>query len=70
VNFEEFVSFLDVEHFLGLLGKNTWSSDGNETQVVIKTLIGEILAERMPSKDKIPEVYLEFARMLKPPTMY
>ena len=65
VNFEDFVAFLDIEHYLGLRGKDTWSSDGNETQVVIKTLIGEILTERMPSK--VPELYLEFARMLRPP---
>jgi len=66
VNFEDFMAFLDVEHYLGLRGKETWSSHGNEAQVVVKTLIGEILTERMPSKDKIPEIYLQFAKILKP----
>ena len=67
VNFEEFVAFLDIEHYLGLRGKDTWSSDGNETQVVIKTLIGEILSETTPQKGKIPDLYLQFAKLLKPP---
>ncbi len=66
VNFEEFLGYLDIEHYLGLRGKDTWSRDGNEGQVVVKTLIGEILAQRMVMIDRIPELYLEFARRLKP----
>ncbi len=64
VNFEEFMAFLDVEFYLGLRGKDTWSSQGNESQVVVKTLIGEILTERMPGA--VPDLYLEFVRLLKP----
>jgi len=45
VNFEEFLGFLDIEHYLGLRGSDTWSRDGNEGQVVVKTLIGEILID-------------------------
>jgi hypothetical protein len=66
MNFEEFLGFLDIEHFLGLRGSDTWSRDGNEGQVVIKTLIGEILANHLPPNDNIPELYLEFARRLQP----
>jgi len=66
VDFEEFLGFLDIEHYLGLRGSDTWSTDGNEGQVVVKTMIGEILAECMPSPDAIPELYLEFARRLQP----
>src|SRR5215469_5316018 len=33
VMFEEFLGYLDVEHFLGLRGSETWSKEGNETQV-------------------------------------
>lgn len=66
VDFEEFLGYLDIEHYLGLRGKDTWSGDGNEGQVVVKTLIGKILTQYMPSSDKIPELYLEFARHLKP----
>jgi len=64
VDLEEFMAFLDIEFHLGLRGKDTWSSHGNETQVVVKTLIGEILTERMPTK--IPELHLSFAKLLKP----
>lgn len=66
VDFEDFMAFLDVEYYLGLRGKETWSEDGNESQVVVKTLIGEILTERMPPENKLPEVYLQFADMLQP----
>jgi len=66
VDFEEFLGFLDIEHYLGLRGSDTWSTDGNEGQVVVKTMIGEILTECMPSPDAIPELYLEFARHLQP----
>jgi hypothetical protein len=64
VMFEEFLGYLDVEHFLGLRGSETWSTEGNETQIIVKTLIGQILTEFMPLK--IPELYLKFARKLKP----
>lgn len=66
VDFEDFMAFLDVEHYLGLRGKDTWSRDGNEGQIVVKTLIGEILTERTPPKDRIPELYLRFAGLLQP----
>ena len=66
VDFEDFMAFLDIEHFLGLRGSDTWSSHGNETQVVVKTLIGEILTKRMPQRDGIPDLYFRFAEILKP----
>lgn len=66
VNFEEFLGYLDVEHFLGLRGSETWSEDGNESQVVIKTLIGQILTEKMPKKNAIPNLYLKFVEKLQP----
>lgn len=46
VNFEEFLGFLDIEHYLGLRGKDTWSRDGNEGQIVVKTLLGKCLGIR------------------------
>lgn len=66
VDFEDFLAFLDIEYYLGLRGSDTWSADGNEGQVVVKTLIGEILAERTPSEDAIPPLYLRFASALQP----
>jgi hypothetical protein len=66
VNFEEFLGFLDVEYHLGLRGSDTWSADGNETQVIAKTLIGQILTERMPPRHKLPGLYLDFANKLRP----
>ena len=66
VDFEDFMRFLDIEHFLGLRGSDTWSRDGNESTVVVKTLIGEILAECTPNVGDIPKLYLEFAEKLSP----
>ena len=36
IDFEEFLAFLDIEHRLGFAGSDTWSSSGNETQVMNK----------------------------------
>ena len=66
VNFEEFLGYLDIEHYLGLRGKDTWSDDGNEGQIVAKTLIGEILTQYTPKINDIPDLYLEFANNLQP----
>ena len=33
VDFEDFCRFLDIEHYLGLRGSDTWSQDGNEGTV-------------------------------------
>jgi hypothetical protein len=66
VDFEDFLAFLDIEHYLGLRGRHTWSDDGNEGQVVVKTLIGEILTEKTPLPDKVPELYRRFAAGLRP----
>jgi hypothetical protein len=66
VDFEEFLGFLDIEHYLRLRGKDTWSDDGNETQVIIKTLIGQILTEKTPQSHAIPKLYMRFAERLQP----
>lgn len=66
VDFEDFLSFLDYEHFLKLSGSDTWSEDGNESQVMIKYAIGKILSERTPDIEEIPDSYFEFANLLTP----
>ena len=66
VDFEDFMRFLDVEHYLGLRGGDTWSKDGNEGTIVTKFLIGSILARYVNEREDVPELYLEFARRLDP----
>lgn len=66
VDFEDFMRFLDIEHYLGLRGKDTWSGDGNEGTVVTKYLIGKILARHITGLKAVPELYLEFAKRLEP----
>ena len=66
VNFEKFMQFLDVEHYLGLRGGETWSQDGNEGTIVAKYLIGRILARYVNDIKVIPQLYIEFAKRLEP----
>lgn len=66
VDFEDFMRFLDVEHYFGLRGSDTWSKDGNEGTVVTKYLIGKILARYVNSITQIPDLYLDFAARLQP----
>jgi hypothetical protein len=66
VEFEDFMRFLDVEHYLGLRGSDTWSEDGNEGTVVTKFLIGTILARHVNALEEVPKLYLEFAKRLEP----
>jgi hypothetical protein len=65
VDFEDFMRFLDVEHYLGLRGKDTWSKDGNEGTIVTKFLIGKILAKHVNALEKVPDLYIEFAKRLE-----
>lgn len=59
------MEFLDIEHFLELRGPDTWSEHGNESQVIIKTLIGQILTEKMPNAKAVPALYRRFAEKLQ-----
>jgi hypothetical protein len=66
VDFEEFLGFLDIEFYLNIRGSDTWSDDGNETQVMIKTLIAQILVERTPPTAEMQQLYRKFAEGLQP----
>lgn len=59
INIERFLSFLDIEHYLGLKGSDTFSSEGNETQLIVRHAIGYILLDRTPKK--VLELYKQFA---------
>jgi hypothetical protein len=58
VNYEEFLGYLDIEYHLELRGSETWSDEGNEAQIVAKTLIGQVIAERMPCKNGLHPVWM------------
>lgn len=66
VDFEDFMRFLDIEHYLGLRGSDTWSRDGNEGTIVTKYLIGSILARHINKLNSVPDLYIEFAKRLEP----
>lgn len=65
IEVEHFLSYLDIEHYLEFQGSNTWSSEGNATQLLIRHTIGYILLDRTPSN--VPELYKFFASKLNPP---
>jgi hypothetical protein len=62
VDYEQFLAFLDVEHYLGLKGKDTWSDEGNESQLMTRRAIAKVLLERTPEQP--PALYRHFARGL------
>jgi len=65
IDFEEFLSYLDIEHYLWLRGSDTWSDEGNPSQLLIKQLIGQIIHERTPHiTSALPDAYLRFAEEL------
>ena len=66
VDFEEFMGFLDIEHFLGLQGSDTWSDAGNKTQLIVRWLIGQVLFERQAEgRGQRPAAYRRFAERLR-----
>lgn len=64
-DFEDFLGFLDVEHSLGFQGSDTLTKEGNKLQLVLKWLIAQVIVERTPTPDNLPECYLEFAKTLQ-----
>lgn len=43
---EEFISYLDIEHYLLLRGSKTWSIEGNESQLIIRNIISKYIFEK------------------------
>ena len=66
IDFEEYLSFLDIEFALGLKGSDTWSSEGNQAQILAKRAICKLIHSKTPHQDEIPDMYLRFAEQLKP----
>ena len=67
INFEDFISYLDIEHFLHLKGSDEWSDEGNTSQLIVKNLIARILYSRESAmQDKDFALYEKFAEKLNP----
>lgn len=62
IDYEQFLAFLDTEHYLRLKGKDTWSDEGNESQLMLRRGIARVLIDRSP--DRSPPLYQDFARRL------
>lgn len=62
---EDFISFLDIEHYLKLEGKDHWSDSGNRSQLAIKNMIARIL-HREKGQYKNWDLYLDFGSSLQP----
>jgi hypothetical protein len=48
VDYERFMSYLDLEHYLQLRGSDTWSDEGNISQILIRNGIQEVIWRRTP----------------------
>ena len=67
IDFEDFLAFLDYEHFLGLKGNDTWSSEGNRSQIAFRNLIAYVLNEKQKGiKSSDFKLYLDFVDRLNP----
>ena len=64
IDLEQFMSYLDIEHYLGFRGSKTWSQEGNESQLMIRKAIGYVIHDRTPPPEDLPDVYLRFAEAL------
>lgn len=67
IDFEEFVSYLDVQHILDLRGSDTWSEEGNRSQILIRNLIAKVFHRCWKNIEKETfEIYKNFASRLQP----
>lgn len=64
VDYEKFMSYLDLEHYLGLKGSDTWSDEGNESQLMIRNGIMEVIYSLSPSTPT--EECIKFCESLLP----
>ena len=48
VDYERFMSYLDLEHYLQLRGSDTWSDEGNISQILIRNGIQEVIWRKTP----------------------
>lgn len=65
VDIESFATYLDHQHAFGLLGSDTWSTQGNRDQFLLRWGIGRVLHRSTPKPDRLPEVYVDFGRRLR-----
>jgi hypothetical protein len=58
IDVEEFVAYLDHEHFFGFLGSDTFSQEGNRPQLLLRWGIGRFLqrALRLPTSFELPRI--------------
>lgn len=66
LDLEQFMSYLDIEHYLDLRGSDTWSLEGNESQLMIRKGIGEVIHGSTPAANQLPDCYYRFAEQLSP----
>ena len=66
LDLELFMSYLDIEHHLALRGSDTWSPEGNESQLMIRKAIGDVIQKHTPAEGELPDAYYRFAESLSP----
>ena len=67
INFEEFISYLDIEHYLTLEGSDHFSGEGNRSQLIVKNCIALLLFLREQVVTEIQwSLYEDFVGRLEP----
>jgi len=51
INVEDFMSYLDIEHYLSLKGSDTWSDEGNRSQILVRHFTARAIFDKMSSMD-------------------
>ena len=65
IEIEDFISYLDIEHFLNLRGKDTFSEEGNKGQIILKVLIAKTIFQIQKNiPDRILKLYDKFCSSL------
>ena len=49
IEYENFMSYLDLEHYLRLSGSETFAEEGNKSQLIIRNAIQHVIYSKQPS---------------------
>ena len=67
INIEDFISYLDIEEYLHLLGSKHWSDAGSKSQTLIRNFIADIIySAQLRITDEQKTLYDQFVRKLEP----
>lgn len=64
ISFTEFCTFLEYNELREYAGGERWSDAGSMEKLALRYYLAKTIIEKTPSGEKIPDLYIEFARQL------